>query len=532
MVSMIKRFSTPSVAIVLWCTAVFSLAAEAAQRGALPDASDPPSKLRLESPKLEQAKGMITLDYQVIRVPSDTDIDLLGFHVFNKLNDWIYLGVGGFAPLFKGEYGGFMAFDVSAHVQRRIHGPFFADAGIALGGGGGGKNVEQSRVLSGTGGFVRSYVGLGYEFKGFSVGAHLGRMKFKDSAINSSQLNLFVQVPFSYNIGDYASAGERFFATESPAVRGVDAGGSESILTFGLDNMKQIRPGGLYKGAINLVELQFSHFITQDSYWYFNAGAGYHGRPLYNQAFGGLGYRFRVTPRASLYSQLGLGSGGYAPETIDTGPGLLVFPKMSAEYLINKSLGATVSAGYLFAPRGSSKNYTFGASLNYHIRAGQGGAGAVDSAAGELFSGYRLSLFQQTESAVKSRGANQPNINLLTTQIDNIVNSRFYIPVQVSVAYNAYLTYPGYGEILAGVGIQNRYERGDRFQFFGQLLAGANVHGAIFKTGIGMNYSLSDRWALYGVAGQTSAGLGSNKERFKADYIGAGLTYRFSVPSR
>ena len=66
------------------------------------------------------------------------DLDLMGFHILNRMTPWLHVGVGGFAPLFQGEYGGFMAFDVSAHAQRRLWGPWFAQAGLSVGGGGGG----------------------------------------------------------------------------------------------------------------------------------------------------------------------------------------------------------------------------------------------------------------------------------------------------------------------------------------------------------------------------------------------------------
>lgn len=532
MVLVVKRYFAACAAVAVSLLGGQALAAPVPAQTALSGSSEAPGVARPASSGLGQAAGMIVLDYQVIPVPASQSIDLLGFHVYNKLNDWLYLGVGGLAPLFKGEYGGFMAFDVAAHAQRRLFGRLFADAGLALGGGGGGKTVQQSKVLSGTGGFVKGYVGLGYDFDGFAVGANIARMKFVDSAINHSQLNVYVQVPFSYAIGPYSRSGEPLVVDDRSAAQGANAAAGESTLTFGLDNLVQINPKGSNKNNINTVDLQFSHFLTPSSYWFFNAAAGYHGRPLYNQAFGGVGYRVRMSPRVNLYSQLGVGSGGYAPETIDTGPGLLVYPRISAEYMINRNLGASLSAGYLFAPKGSSKNYTVGAALNYHLRAGDGGSGAGDEADRALLRGYRLNVFQQTESKVVTRGSDQPNIRLISTQLDNVVGRYLYIPIQVSVAYNAYLSYPGYGEILAGVGVQNAYQRSDRFQFFGQVLAGANVHGAIVKTGVGMNVGLSDRWALYGVAGQTLAGLGSRQDKFRSDYIGAGLTYRFSVPSR
>ncbi len=468
------------------------------------------------------------LDYEVISVPGNKSIDLMGFHFFNKMNDWMYLGVGGYAPLFNGEYGGFMAVDVTAHFQRRIFGNVFADAGLSLGGGGGGKSVEQSKILSGTGGFIKGYLGLGYDFQDFSVGLNFARMKFKNSAIDNSQLNAYVQVPFSYAAGSYASSGERLFPTGKPGPQENLVDSSENILALGLDNFLQNNPEGLNKATINAADLQFSHFITKNSYWYVNAGVGYHGLPLYNQVLAGLGYRIPIFPRISLYSQLAVGSGGYAPETIDTGPGLLVYPKISAEYLLDKNFGLSLSAGYLFAPKGSSKNYTVGASLNYHIYSGGRGSVTNDSAEGIFYRGYRVNLFQQTEFNVKDKGIARSKISLLSVQLDNIVNDNIYIPIQISVAYNAYLGYPGYGELLAGVGVQNKYYKGNRLQSFGQLLVGANSHGLVLKTGIGLNFGLSDRLAIYGLIGQTFA---ADKDKFRSDYAGIGLTYRFSVPS-
>ena len=528
---MSKKFLGLFVAIAIFLGADSCMAQQVivvSNQDIKPDTDESRSTTRSERSNLTKAEGLVMLDYEVIPVPGNKSIDLMGFHFFNKMNDWMYLGIGGYAPLFKGEYGGFMAVDATAHFQRRIFRNFFADAGVSAGGGGGGKSVEQSKILSGTGGFLKSYVGLGYDFQDFSVGLNLARMKFKKSAIDNSQLNIFVQVPFSYAAGSYASSGNRTISTEITDVRENSVDFSENILTLGLDNFLQINPEGLNKGAINAADLQFSHFMTKNSYWYANAGVGYRGLPLYNQVLAGLGYRIPISSRINLYGQMALGSGGYAPETINTGPGLLVYPKVSAEYLIDKNFGLSLSAGYLFAPRGSSKNYTFGASLNYHIYSGDLASAANDSAEGIFYRGYRINLFQQTEFNVKDRGVATSKISLLSVQLDNIVNDNIYIPTQISVAYNAYLGYPGYGELLAGVGFQNKYYKGNQLQSFAQLLVGANSHGLILKTGIGLNFGLSDRLAIYGVMGQTFA---TDREKFRSDYAGIGLTYRFSVPS-
>ena len=129
-----------------------------------------------------------------------------------------------------------------------------------------------------------------------------------------------------------------------------------NIIEIGLDNIIQLKPQGSYKGNINLAAFQFDHFITDSTYVLFEAGIGYRGLPIYNQVFGGIGYNFAYSPRVNFRGQLSLGSGGYAPEKIDTGPGLLFYPKVSAEYMLSNNLGISLSGGYLTAPKGSSRN--------------------------------------------------------------------------------------------------------------------------------------------------------------------------------
>ena len=121
---MIKQFSNLLVVLSLSLTTNISLA-----------------QVQLPEPeKFSKGEGMIMLDYEDISVPGSKSIDLMGIHVMTKVNDWLYLGLGAHAPLFKGEYGGFMTLDVIAHAQRKVFGDLFVNAGVSAGGGGGGKN--------------------------------------------------------------------------------------------------------------------------------------------------------------------------------------------------------------------------------------------------------------------------------------------------------------------------------------------------------------------------------------------------------
>jgi hypothetical protein len=475
-----------------------------------------------EETSLRPSEAMIMLDYQVIRVPGDKPIDLMGFHVHHKVADWLYLGAGVYAPLARGEYGGFTAYDIGGHLKQRLTSRLFATAGLAGGGGGGGRSVEQSKVLSGTGRFFKGHVGLGYDFGNFAIGANVARMKFSQSRIDGTQGNVFVEFPYAYLTGPFTRHGEPLSPSDA---REASEQSGESMLTLVLDNIRQIEPEGSYKGSINVADLQYAHYFARDTYWYVGLGVGYHGLPLYNHVLGGVGQRVRLSPRISVYGQLGIGSGGYAPEVMGTDAGLLVYPRVSAEYALTKDLGLSLSVGYLAAPKGSSRNQTFGLALTQHIRSSD------DSGHGSLptYRAFRVSVFQQTEFAVRYRDVDRGRLQMLGIQADTIVDDHWYIPLQASVAYSSYLGYPGYGELLAGIGVQSRTRPGDRIQVFGQVMVGANVHGRAAKAGAGLRYGMGDRLALHLEAGRIEA-RSSAGQRFSAGSLGLGLDYRFSIP--
>ena len=477
-----------------------------------------------EAPALRRNQAMILMDYQILHVKGDKPIDLMGFHVHNKVADWLYVGAGLSAPLFKGEYGGFAAFDIGAHAQRHLTPQLFATAGLAAGGGAGGRSVENAKALAGTGGFVKGYVGLGYDFGAFSVGANVTRMKFNRAAIGGTQADVFLEIPYTYFTGPFANHGQRLSPDDA---RQATEASSERMLTVVFDNFRQRKPAGTFKGTFNIVDLQYSQYFATDSYWFADLGVSYRGLPLSNQALGGVGQRVQISPRITVYGQLGIGSGIYAPEVIDTAAGLLVYPKVSAEYALTKNLGLSLSAGYLVAPIGSSRNQSFGIALTRHLRAGDGPS--TGSGTGPTYQAFRVSLFQETDLSVRYRGLDRGQVRMIGIQADAIIDDHWYIPLRGTAAYSTYLGYPGYGELLLGIGLQSRADGGGGLQAFGQLMAGTNVHGVAVKGSGGLRYGLSDRVALSMSAGRIVA-KSSAGNRFVANSVGFGLDYRFSIP--
>jgi len=487
----------------------------------IPDRAN--NKATSERNTTSQAKGLIMLDYAVIPVPGFKSLDLHGIHLLHQMNSWFYLGLGLHAPLLYGNSGGFMVFDATAHVQRTIFGNSLVNAGISLGGGGGGPTPQQSIQVAGTGGFIKGYIGLGYNFRNFSVGVNYARYKFINSRINSSRLAAFIQKPLSNSVGSYANSGTTIAYNPS-----LSESGEDNIITLELNNIFQIKPKGTHKKTINSLSIQFSHFLTKNYYLFFLGEAGYYGLPIYNHILAGMGHKFFVSPRISISGQIGVGSGGYSPDRIDTGPGLLVYPKLSVEYLLNNKYGLSLSGGYLLAPMGTSNNFTLGAAINIYLSTKEKNLREPNTAKHLVYRGFRINVFQQTEFDVRVGDIRHPNIKMLSSQFDYIVNDHWYIPVQISFAYTAYFGGPGYGEMLAGLGIQTKYSTTDRFQSFFQILIGGGAHGVLLKPSVGFNYGLSDDLALYGQLAKTISLNAPAHKRFRASSIGIGLTYRFS----
>jgi hypothetical protein len=203
------------------------------------------------------------------------------------------------------------------------------------------------------------------------------------------------------------------------------------------------------------------------------------------------------------------------------------------EYLLSNNLGLSLSGGYLVAPKGTSRNFTLGAAMNYHLSTKHKNHREFNTAEDRVYSGFRFNVFPQTGFDVHVGENSHDNVNMLSIQFDYLVNDHWYFATQASVAYNDFLDYPGYGEILTGFGIQNKFSTTNSYQNFFQILIGANVHGILIKPSIGINYSLSENLALYGQLGKTMSvnkfNLYPDDKQFRSYTIGLGLTYRFSL---
>jgi len=491
----------------------------------------------VEPLSLKPATGLLMLDYTRMTLKGGGGFDLLGVHYLHQLNDWAYLGFGINGPLAQGDYGGLFFVDTTLHAQKPIAGNWFVDAGLALGGGGGGASVRGIKALSGAGRYVKAYAGVGYAHQGVHYGVNVSDIRVSGSPINATALNVFIQKPVSFWTGSFEDAGRRL-ADSDNSYRERD-----SIVSVELNHLRQIDPQGLYRGPIGLVSPQFSHFISDDNYLYFGFDLGVSGLDWYNQIHGGIGRKLQVSPRFHLYGQLGLGTGGWVTDTIDTGPGLIVYPKVKAEYLLNSNLGLSLSAGYLTAPKGSSKNYTVGAALNFHLSPLERGASGAGADSGLTLDGVRVHLYDKLLSDIQHNGVAVDAINTVALQLDYFVDDHIYVPFQVAAATNAYRGYAGYAEMFTGLGWSHPIPSASRWNVHGQLLVGLNDLGvdktqdvgALLNASVGVSYDVSERFSLYSHLGRTVSTRKPAEvagRAFEATTVGLGLSYRFSLPTQ
>lgn len=482
--------------------------------------------------------GRLMLDYSSLTLTNGGAFDLMSLHYLQQTNDWLSFGVGAFAPIARGNYGGFYGADATLHAQRRIVGNWFVNAGLSVGAGAGGSSVSNIRALSGEGLFARAYAGVGYTFRNLSVGVNFSRVAIAGSQINDSAISLFVQRPLAFSVGSYADAGSSLSSAE------FDAPEQENIISFQFNNVSQINPTGSYRGNIGVVSAQFTHFLNNRDYTFFGIDIGVSGLQWYNQAHGGIGRRFSLSPRLSLYGQVGLGSGGWVTDTFDTGPGFIIYPKVSLEYLWSNGIGATLSAGYLYAPFGTSRNWTVGLGLNYHLSRGNREANDTPSGADYTLRGVRLNVFGRRTSRIFYNGRESDGLNLIAVQADYALNDHWYLSGQIAAATNSFRSYAGYAEGFVGLGWQSNTSRSGRWQGYAQLMYGLNdvgvdarhEVGALLYPAVGLNYHVNNRISVYGQLGATISLGQYTRTNFTNSFenysLGLGVTYRFSLPTR
>ena len=473
--------------------------------------------------------GLITMDYQLIPLGNYGHIDLMGLHYLHQIYSFAYVGPGLHFPLFYGNYGGFMTLDLTLHLHHQITHLFFINGSLSLGGGGGGSSVDQSRLLSGNQGhFYKQTIGVGIQFPSMLLAFNMSHFKFTQSLIDHTQFNIAIHKPISFST--------RVPQNITPLNDPPDDMPPDIALGFDLMSMNQNEPTGTFDGNIHAIALQFSHYpALSNNYVYFEGDVGIYGLPAYNQALIGLGHRYSLTKQMDIKGQFGIGSGGYSPTEIDTGPGVFIYPKVVLDYFIQPQLSLSLSSGMLIPIQGAARLATFGIGLNLHRNAfSRSGIQRITP----YYRLYEISIFNQHYANVTfqdSTGSiDHDDLSLLSLSLNYYMNRKWYIPIQLAMATRDVMSYPGYGEGLIGLGFQSSIDN-HLLRPFAQVLIGANPFGLVIKPELGLRIPIQDSVSIYIQAGQLSPlnALDESNNLFSnlsldATSFGIGITSQFS----
>jgi len=309
------------------------------------------------------------LSYEVVPLSQTDDMGLVGTHF-----DWhpfetfepFYTGFG-FYSAASGEEGGFFTFGYSMGLDYELYENFHVDAGVYIGGGGGGH-----LTFPGGGMIIRTQAALSYATKldGLELVIGIARTDFPNTTNEEDKSDLH---PFAgLNITD-----DLWTETES-------AGNSRSISYFdGLFRDVRLTPTFVYYDIDNkatkrallyagneayqenfpMLGMQMDKFLTDEIFVAMEAYGALGSAAGYAAIEAGLGYDMPLTKWLIWESKMIAGFAGDG--RIDTGGGFILQPMTGLRLQMTPSLSFKTLVGRTYAPSGLFSATTYEAGISW-----------------------------------------------------------------------------------------------------------------------------------------------------------------------
>jgi len=477
-------------------------------------------------PEQKTQVGFGQIDFLSIKMPEgEQNMDYTGLHYNLKLNNWSYAGVGLYGAV-GGIRGGFFTLGVNAGIQKKITNKLFIDAGLHFGGGGG------ASAPDGGGAFILPHLNLGYDFKYFSATAGYSYVDFFDGGtINSSQINVAVQVPLSFKTANFKDR-ENSFSIEDLKPTSWNTLSNRISLFMHLNNA-HVTKGSYKDNTIRLAGFELNSYITDNIFFFVKADGAYHGiKAGYMDVFLGGGYHLSMNKnRTNILAKFGVGAGGGGG--VDTKGGFLIYPDISLEQKLFDNVYASINKGYMMSPNSHFVSSTFGFGLKYYVdRDGTFSKKKNSEFSEGIFKGFETIIKQDLYiDAARDGGFNQ-NMHQISLQLNLFLNKYLYAAGQTSFAN--FGDAGAYAEGIVGLGIQSNEFFNRKTSIFAQVLGGAaggggisTGQGLIVKPSIGVKHKLTENLQLRLGTGYVKAKGGS----LSSTYLNLGISYNFSFLS-
>lgn len=394
---------------------------------------------------LKNRPAQLRLTYEQVDISSSETMGLGGLSYLVNISPSIYAGLSAYGAL-SGQRGGFFTGGLEVGTGMR-YGQVLVDAGLFVGGGGGGSAPQGSGLM------VRPHIGVSRLFNDFSLGAGLSWVKFPDGNIDSKQVYLNLGIPLDVVYADSRYTGMSLDAKEV-AGYGLRKGHSRLVAKA----ERYIPASGVLTtagGAMSAMDtLGFEYQYDLSSGWFGLlevAGAGQGSSDGYAEVLFGAGWGMPILDgqtRFNLSTSLGGAGGG----SVDTGGGVIAKVGIGIEHQFSPRLSAGVELGKVTS-QGQFEGSRVALNLSYALgelnptRHGH----AVDPEDSVVLQGWEVAASHQSYFKAQRKSGPEQGINLVGMKLARQLGKHTYVTGQ---AYGAYQGGAGgYAVGLMGAGM-------------------------------------------------------------------------------
>jgi hypothetical protein len=296
----------------------------------------------------------VRISAERLKLPGDEALGLVGTSYLVDVGQGLSFGPAIFGAA-SGERGGLFTIGAELAWRQRLFGPIRAEAGIYLGGGGGGAVPVRDGLM------LRPHLDLLYDLGPINLGLSWSRVRFPGTAIDSSQVGLVLSTNTAFS---YLPRGRM-----NVPLAAIGRPGAGFDRLQGVIGVYQPRGGNNRVGggdlpdSIGYVGVRAERAFNGIAYWGMEANAGTQsGVTGYAEYLATVGVEAGIGDQTfTVGSRLALGMGGGGD--IDTGGGLLTKASVYGAMRLSRELAATVELGVTNAPQGEFKAVHAAASL-------------------------------------------------------------------------------------------------------------------------------------------------------------------------
>jgi len=469
--------------------------------------------------------------FEEIDMPDPNErMGLYGFGVHERFKPWLYGGLSTYGAA-TGQRGGFFTGGYTLGTEYHLTDRWSLDAGAYVGAGGGGSAAQGGGLM------LRPHIGLKYDFGQFNLGLNYSYIDFPNGDISSSAIALNLDFPFSSvrrDWNDPAMTSRNYFGADWDNVSRHRSQISARFRAYQPSSGSTTTSGKSIDDTIGLVGVDYSYFL--DNRWFVNfetSGAMNGGVAGYAELLGGLGYRMPLTSDDRLALVPGISLGGAGGGGVDTGGGFVARANVGLEYRLSPQLSLILDGGYLTAPDGNFDVPYVGFNLAYVTESyGLDRLGRpLEEESLINTTKWRLRPVHQWYLDAQRTSYGSRDMELMGAKIDWMGGDWWYLTGQGLSAYAGKAG--GYSEGHWGAGIYGpTWKKG---QLYGEMLIGAGGGGGVdsgdgllYKPSIGLEYNLSENFAIQAGIGKVISSTGN----LDATFLESNLVWRFGTAGR